>query len=252
MIKFFASIIEHAVYPLVLVMAMWVVFLFNIKYNLNLELYGIQPHQTFGLKGILFMPFLHENFEHLFSNSIPILVAGFFLFYYFKNLTWLILSFIWLGSGIFLWFVGESGTLHIGASGVVYGLVFFLLTSGIFRGHRQLAAVSLIMVFLYGSLMWGLFPEYVRLLKENISWEGHLGGAISGTLIALILLKKGPKKPIETIVDTEDDDTDEDHYWLDGTEDENILPENEIKEKEENFIKYKYVPKNANPWEKDD
>lgn len=241
-------------------MTMWVVFFFNIKYNLNLEQFGIKPHEIDGLKGILFMPFLHENFEHLFSNTVPILVAGFFLFYYFKNLTFIILSIIWLGSGLFLWFIGEQGTLHIGASGVVYGLVFFLLVSGIIRGNRQLAAVSLVMVFLYGSIMWGLFPEYVKLLKENISWEGHLGGAISGTFTAIILLKKGPQKPIEKVQEDEDETTDEFPYWMEGENEEineiNEIEKDENKEEKENkpetIIKYKYIPKNANPWEKDD
>ncbi|NUM31592.1 MAG: rhomboid family intramembrane serine protease [Bacteroidetes bacterium] len=255
MFRLIANLIDDAIYPLILVMAMWVAFFFNIKYNLNLEIYGLKPHDITGLKGILFMPFLHENFEHLFSNTVPVLVAGFFLFYYFKNLTWLILSFIWLGSGIFIWFVGQNGTLHIGASGIVYGLVFFLLITGFLRRHKQLLAVALIMVFLYGSIMWGLFPDYVKLLKENISWEGHLGGAMSGILIAILLLKKGPQTPKHEIIEDEDDEIEigQIPYWMEGVNENEIdTQEKDELKNSESSIKYKYVPKNANPWEKDD
>ena len=220
-----------------------------------------------GLIGIVTMPFLHENFEHLFSNTIPLLVAGSFIFYYFKNWTWLITGLIWLLGGLILWFIGDEGTNHIGASGLVYGWVFFLLISGIIRGHRHLAAVALLMVFLYGSLVWGLFPDYIKLIKENISWEGHLGGAIIGLLLAFLLIKKGPQNPVDLISEEYEEDTNEIPYWMIDTEGkmeqevtetnptiEPNLP-NEINKpnlpNETNF-NYRYVPKNANPWEKDD
>ena len=233
---------------------MWVTYLFNINYHWHLEEFGLKPHLAEGLTGIFLMPFLHENLEHLFSNSIPLLVAGSFLFYYFKNWTWLIGATVWLFGGMLLWLIGEEGTIHIGASGLVYGLVFFLLVSGIIRGHRNLAAVALLMIFLYGSLVWGLFPDYVKLMKENISWEGHLGGAISGSLMAILLLKKGPQKPVDDIIDEEEDE-DEFPYWMDDDTEKEISEELE-KETEpttkQQAIKYRYVPKNANPWEKDD
>ena len=252
MIRLLWSMFDSAVYPLLLVMAMWLTYLFNIDFNWHLEQFGLIPHETKGLIGIIMMPFLHENFEHLFSNSIPLLVAGSFLFYYFKNWTWLIGAVVWLFGGLFLWFIGEQGTIHIGASGLVYGLVFFLLVSGIIRGHRHLAAVALLMIFLYGSLVWGLFPDYVELLKENISWEGHLGGALSGILMALVLLKKGPQKPDEEI--TEDEVvSDEFPYWLgDENHSESSNEKLEDEPQSEPEIRYRYVPKNANPWEKDD
>jgi len=138
---------------------------------------------------------------------------------------------------------------------LVYGLVFFLLVSGIIRGHRQLAAVALLMIFLYGSLVWGLFPDYVRLIKENISWEGHLGGAITGSLMAFLLINKGPESP-KDIEDVDDElETDEEAYWMDDEEAEVTAPNDdkpETKIPHENPFKYQYVPKNANPWEKDD
>lgn len=253
MIRLLWSVMDSAIYPLLLVMAMWVTYLFNVDFHWHLEEFGLKPHLTEGLIGIFTMPFLHENMEHLFSNSIPLLVAGSFLFYYFKNWTWLITAVVWLGGGIILWVIGETGTNHIGASGLVYGLVFFLLVSGVIRGHRNLAAVALLMVFLYGSLVWGLFPDYVKLIRENISWEGHLGGASMGTLMAFLLLKKGPQKPEDEIHQDEDDDTDEHPYWLDDENHKEPEEEPEIPEPtNEPLIKYRYVPKNANPWEKDD
>lgn len=263
MLRLFASAIEGLTYPLILVFIMWLSFFLNLNYGWNLELYGIRPHVPMGLTGILFMPLLHENFEHLFSNTLPILVAGGFLFYYFKRLTWLILSVIWAGSGIFLWFTGEEGTLHIGASGLVYGLVFFLLVSGLIRGHRQLAAVALLMVFLYGGLLWGLFPEYVRIMNQNISWEGHLGGTLAGILMSLVLYRKGPQKPTPS-AETEETETDEYPYWLEidpDTQENRDIETRETTSENKNaelpseqppVIHYRYVPKNANPWEKDD
>ncbi|MFM9945112.1 MAG: rhomboid family intramembrane serine protease [Bacteroidia bacterium] len=254
MIRLLWSAMDSALYPVLMVMAMWITYLFNIDYNWHLEEYGLKPHLIGGLLGILTMPFLHENLEHLFSNSIPLLVAGSFLFYYFKNWTWLIGSVVWIGGGGILWFIGEQGTNHIGASGLIYGLVFFLLVSGIIRGHRHLAAVALLMVFLYGSLVWGLFPDYVELMQENISWEGHLGGALMGSLMSFLLLKKGPQKEVYQ----EDEDEGDEHeipYWMNDeyrvepleTDKTDTEPTND-----EPILKYRYVPKNANPWEKDD
>lgn len=248
MLRTLWSIMDSAIYPILMAMSMWLCFLFNINYGWNLEDFGIRPHETNGLLGILTMPFLHENFEHLFSNTIPILVAGSFIFYYFKSWTWIIGLSVWVFSGLFVWLVGESGTNHIGASGLVYGLVFFLLISGIVRGHKNLAAVALLMVFLYGSLVWGIFPEYTRLIQENISWEGHMGGAIAGSILALSLLRKGPQKPIEITEPETDEEEGETPYWM---EDASETEENSDSA-ETNEIKYRYVPKNANPWEKDD
>jgi len=250
MIRLFYALLESLVYPLILVISIWLVFFGNLYYFWNLERFGLQPHQMKGLIGILFMPFLHENFEHLFSNTIPILVAGGFLFYYFKTWTWLIFSTIYVGSGSILWFIGETGTNHIGASGLVYGLVFFLLISGLIRGQRQLAAVALLMIFLYGSLVWGLFPEYARLLEKNISWEGHLGGAIVGIILAFLLIKKGPVEANEPLQD--EDDGDENPYWLDDQSEESKQPETDSKSENDPIINYRYVPKNANSWEQND
>lgn len=240
-------------YPLILVMIMWLVYLFNLKYGWNLEVYGLKPHSSEGFIGIFSMPFLHENLEHIFSNTVPILVAGGFMFYYFKEWTWAAMAAIWIGTGVFLWFVGKEGTIHIGASGLVYGFVFFLLFSGFLRNNRELSAVALLMVFLYGGIMWGLFPDYIRLTGQNISWEGHMGGAIMGILMAVLLLKKGPANTVEQIEEDEDDPF-EYPYWLEGNEipEENNEKENGSLPDEPVQIKYRYIPKNGNPWEKDD
>jgi len=245
MIRSIWALLDTMLYPLLLVVAIWVAYLFNLNYNLQLEELGLRPHSIEGLIGILTMPFLHENLEHLFSNTVPLLVAGGFLFYYFKNLTWIIYAVVWIMSGSILWFIGQEGTNHIGASGVVYGLVFFLLVSGLIRGNRNLAAVALLMVFLYGGLMWGLFPEYVRLVGQNISWEGHLGGAVAGVFMALVLKKKGPENLNPYTKEDDDDDDDEDKYWLEDPE----KHENEENTPSETMIRYRYVPKNSNPWE---
>ncbi len=230
MIRLAWSMFESAMYPLIMVMCMWLTYFLNIDLQWHAEELGVRPHQISGLIGIATMPFLHENLEHLFSNSLPLVVAGSFLFYYFKKLTWLICAVVWVVGGGILWCIGSPGTLHIGASGLVYGLVFFLLISGVIRAHRNLAAVALLMVFLYGSLVWGLFPEYVYIMKENISWEGHLGGAISGIAMAIILRKKGPPKPVDDITPDDNDIEDDNPYWMqdeaheESSSEENNLP----------------------------
>ncbi len=252
MVRLAWSMFDYAMYPLIMVLGMWLLYFLNIDLGWHAEELGLKPLELSGLVGILLMPFLHENMEHLFSNSVPLLVAGSFLFYYFKKLTWLISLVVWLMGGMILWCIGLPNTIHIGASGLVYGLVFFLLLSGIIRGHRNLAAVALLMVFLYGSLFWGIFPDYVLLIKENISWEGHLGGAISGMLMAVLLRNKGPQKPIENISPDDDDDTmdEENQYWMQEDDIANAKdPALENTESEKPSFTFRYVPKNANPWE---
>jgi len=145
----------------------------------------------------------------LFSNSIPLLVLGWCLFYFYRDLGYGVFPILWILSGIFTWIFGRY-SWHIGASGLVYSLTFFLFFSGIFRRYIPLMAVSLMIVFLYGSTVWGMFPiaEYV---DPTISWEGHFSGAISGFLCALIFRKQGPQKPkpVEEEEDEEEDSEEE-------------------------------------------
>jgi membrane associated rhomboid family serine protease len=165
---------DIVLYPVFLVLALWVVFWLEVRLGFNGSRLGIFPLEIKGLLGILTGPFMHSGLEHLFNNSVPLLVLTTALFYFYRNHRWKVLVLGALLTGLLTWFIGRPAW-HIGSSGVVYMLVAFLFFKGIFSRQYQLVAVSLIVVFLYGSLIWYLFP-----IDEKISWEGHTAGFIVG------------------------------------------------------------------------
>ncbi len=188
--KFLGSLIV----PMLIVALMWVVKIIEVSWGFNLSRYGVTPHSLQGLVGIFTLPFLHANWEHLLSNSVPILVLGTALYYCYPTLANRVLLVTYLASGLITWCIGNPESTHIGASALVYGLNLFLIASGFIRGNRLLIVVSLIMVFLYGSFIWGMIPSLA--IPQNISWEGHLSGAIIGVLLAFFLRKEGPQKEV--------------------------------------------------------
>ena len=211
--KFLGSLII----PLIIVVVMWLVKIIEESYGVHLGQWGIVPHTAKGLIGILTLPFLHGSWEHLLSNTVPILVLGTALYYCYPSLANRVMLITWLGSGLLTWCIGDAETTHIGASALVYGLNLFLIFSGFIRGNRMLIVISLIMVFLYGSFIWGMIPALA--VPQNISWEGHLSGALIGILLAFFLRKEGPQKEVHHWEDDDDDDastgsaSDEKPYW---------------------------------------
>lgn len=209
--KFLGSLIV----PLIIVALMWAVKIVEVSLGLNLSRWGVTPHSLEGLVGVFTLPFLHANWEHLLSNSVPILVLGTALYYCYPTLANRVLLITWLGSGLLTWCIGNPESTHIGASALVYGLNLFLIASGFIRGNRLLIVVSLIMVFLYGGFLWDMIPSIA--IPQNISWEGHLSGAIIGVLLAVFLRKEGPQREVhhwDEDDDDDDDDSDGDHpYW---------------------------------------
>ena len=212
--KFFGSL----VIPLIIVAVMWLVKIYETSSGVNLGHWGLVPHSVKGLGGILTLPFLHSNWEHLLSNSVPILVLGTALYYCYPTLANRVLLITYLASGLITWCIGDPDSIHIGASALVYGLNLFLIVSGFIRGNRMLIVISLIMVFLYGSFIWGMIPSLA--IPQNISWEGHLSGALIGVLLAIFLRKEGPQKEIHHWEEDEDEDddstnppSDEKPYW---------------------------------------
>ncbi len=165
-------------YPLLFVMVLWVVFWIESRFGLNFNSFGVYPRELKGLRGIAFSPFIHGSLKHLFNNSIPLFVLSSALFYFYRNLRWKILLFGLLLTGIATWLIGRS-SLHIGASGVVYMLASFLFFKGIFSKQFQLTALALAVVFLYGGMLWYVFP-----VNPEISWEGHLSGFFVGLVFA--------------------------------------------------------------------
>jgi membrane associated rhomboid family serine protease len=189
------QIINTAFYPLCFLAVIWSVFLLGLKLHINLNWLGVLPRDVKGLPGIITSVFIHGDLDHILSNSLPLLILGMMLFYFYKKIAKQAFLWIWLISGIWLWIGGRNNSdypiYHIGASTLIYGLATFLFFSGVLRRHVQLMVVSAIVVFLYGSIMWGIFP-----FKEEISWEGHLFGAIAGVLVAFNYRKEGPQRRV--------------------------------------------------------
>ena len=173
--------------PVIAVFSIWLVYYLEIKFKNNFNDFGIYPQTLLGLRGIIFSPFLHSSFEHLFSNSIPLLVMLASLYYFYEGIATKVLLWGVFLTGLLTWTFARP-SYHIGASGVVYFLVSFIFFSGVFRKYYRLAAVSLIVVFLYGSTVWYIFP-----IEEQISWEGHLSGFLVGFIFAYIFRKTGPQ-----------------------------------------------------------
>jgi len=194
--------------PVLLIVVIWTVFALDQILDLELFYWGIYPRNLSGLKGIIFSPFIHGNLKHIIANSIPVLVLTTGLFYFYRDLAFKVLIFSILISNLLVWGMARP-SYHIGASGIIYSLAGFLFLSGVIRKHAGLMALSLIVVFQYGSLVWGIFP-----LEEKVSWEGHLMGLFVGFILAWVFRKRGPQvqrfawEAMDRPDDDDDDDTD--------------------------------------------
>ena len=175
--------------PFLMVFSIWFVYWVEIKFGYNFTKYGVYPHSIKGLRGVLFSPFIHSGTSHLFNNSIPLAVLTASLFFFYNKIALRILFFGTLATGFLTWIIARD-SYHIGASGVVYLLFSFIFFSGIIRKHFRLIALSLVVIFLYGSMIWYVFP-----IKEKMSWEGHLSGFLVGLFFAVTYRKIGPQKP---------------------------------------------------------
>ena len=218
-------------YPLLFVLLLWVIFFIGAASNISLSHLGVLPREAKGLPGILTSVFVHGDINHIASNSMPLLVLGMMLFYFYKKIARAAFLWIWVVSGIWLWIGGRNfenhPVYHIGASTLIYGLATFLFFSGVFRRHIPLMVVSALVVFLYGSIMWGIFP-----LKTEISWEGHLFGALAGVLVAFNYRKEGPQRKVyewENEADDEQDDMNQENP-------DNNAPEDPSEEIRINYI----------------
>ena len=145
----------------------------------QLDLYGISPRSQTGLRGILFSPFLHGNFRHLSANTVPLVVLGWLIMVRATNDFWWVTAIVMAVSGLGVWLLGAPGTIHIGASGLIFGYFGFLLFRAYFERSATSIALSFLVIFFYGSLIWGVLP-----LQDGVSWEGHLFGFIGGAIAA--------------------------------------------------------------------
>lgn len=232
-------------YPIAFVMLIWVVFWAQVRFFPEIKNFGIYPQTLEGIRGIVFSPFIHGDIEHIYHNTIPLFILTMALFYFYRPIAWKVLLYGILLSGLITWWIGRPAN-HIGASGLIYVLVSFIFFKGMFAKHFRLVALSLLVIFLYGSMIWYVFP-----VKEGISWEGHLGGLITGILFAIIFRKTiaKPEKYVWQQPDYKDDDPFLKHFDADGNFIEHLEPqiepevENEVEpevEKEE-FPNYTYT-----------
>ena len=175
-------------FPFLFLLVMWLVKLIELQFELSFIKFGVSPQKLLGLRGVLFSPFIHKDFTHLFNNSYPILILGGFVFSVYRKIAWQIFIWLFFISGFWLWIIGRP-SLHIGASGLIYALASFLFISGLIRRDPRLAAISLVIIFLYGSMIWGILPT-----KDSVSWEGHLSGFAAGILVAFFFRNEGPRR----------------------------------------------------------
>lgn len=177
--------------PLFLIFILFMLKIVEVGMDWDLSSMGVYPLQSRGIVGILTHPLIHSGFGHLLTNTLPLFFLSWCLFYFYRGIAGRIFIVIWVGCGLLTFFIGKPGW-HIGASGLVYGLAFFLFFSGILRKYIPLISISLLVTFLYGGIVWHMFPTFS---PANMSWEGHLSGGIMGTLCAFAFIDYGPQRP---------------------------------------------------------
>lgn len=174
----------------IFVAALWWIRLIESVGGWNFSVLGVEPHVLFGLVGILVAPLLHASWEHLLANTGPVLILGTALLYGYPRASRLVIAIVWLGSGIGVWFTGRPA-FHLGASGLVMGLIVFLLVAGILRRDRTSAAITCAVAFLYGTALVAIVPEG----NVHISYATHAWGAAMGLLCAVTLFRLDPVPP---------------------------------------------------------
>ena len=165
---------------LILLIIIWIVEIVNLFTGHSLYIYGILPREIYGLKGIILHPFIHASLQHIISNTIPLFVLGFLValdgkWPFIKTSVWIILC-----GGIFLWIFGRS-SFHVGASLVIFGYFGYVIMRAITKKTISSIIIAILTILLYGGLIYGLVP-----VNNQISWEGHLFGLLSGLVAARI------------------------------------------------------------------
>ena len=185
---------------------LWIIHAVQVVTGWDPAPLGVRPGRSDGLIGVITAPLVHGSWSHLASNTPALLVLGIALIYGTPGAARFALPIIWLTSGRAVWLFARQA-VHIGASGLTYGMLFFVFIIGILRRDRRSIALAIIVFFLYGSMIWGIFP-----LAPGISFEYHFFGALAGSVCAFILRHRDPL-PTRRRYDWEDDEP------IDGTQD---------------------------------
>lgn len=213
-------ILLKELFPFTFVVILWVIQLAQGFLQESWADYSLYPRTAHGLIGILTSPLLHVSFEHLVGNTIPLLLLGFLLWSNYREIAGKLFWLVYFTNGILLWTFAREA-FHLGASGVVYGLAFFLFVSGFIRKIPRLTMISFLLIFLYGSMVWGVFP-----FDPTVSWEAHLYGALAGIIFAFMFRKQGPQ-PV--------------NYWKDEDEIESL--DNELTAEEQALLTPEQIAK---------
>lgn len=185
--------------PIAYVLIIWIIYGIEIAFGYNFNKYGVYPRNLMGFRGVFLTHFIHSNTSHLFNNSIPLFVLLSSLFYFYKEVAYKVLFFGGFFAGFITWMIARE-SYHIGASGIVYVLFSFVFFSGVIKKHYRLVALSLIVIFLYGSMIWYILP-----IKDGISWEGHLSGLLVGLFFSILYRNKGIVKEVHQFTETDFD-----------------------------------------------
>ncbi len=207
--KFFHSL----VFPLFFAFVLFTIKLVEELEGLSFVKYGAVPHSSDGFLRIFTFPFIHKDWGHLFGNASSLVILGCVLFYFYSKVAYQAFFTIWILSGLGIWLGGRE-SYHIGASGLVYGLILFLLVGSVYQRSKPMAAVAFLVILFYGSFIWGMIPVMPNL---PYSWEVHLWGAIAGVITAIIYGKAEvtgvSQEPVYSFEQDEEENLDEDRYW---------------------------------------
>jgi membrane associated rhomboid family serine protease len=214
--------------PLFFVLLLWIVYWVEIRFGFDFDKNGIFPRTFSGLQGVFFSPFIHSDLEHLYNNSLPLLVLLAALQFFYAKQSFAVIGFGILFSGILTWLIGRS-SYHIGASGLIYVLVSFIFVKGILTRYYRLVALSLAVIMLYGGILWFAFPK----VDDTISWEGHLAGLITGVVLSFVYNTPQFKNPIKYEWETADFNASEDKFMQRFDENGNFVNLPEVEEDEE-------------------
>ncbi len=209
------KVIKSLIISVVFVIILYAVRIFETVSGMDFTSLGVLPRESEGLKGILLSPLIHSDYLHLFSNTIPLLISVFFLFYAYPRSAVFVIIIIYIFSGAGVWFLGRDA-YHIGASGIIFGLIAFLFCMGVLRKEKKSIGIALIIVFLYGGTICGILPT-----DPSVSFESHLFGFTTGVICSLIFKNR--------------DEYTEKYEWEEEEEEEDDEQDDEYEDDENNF-----------------